>query len=342
MGKDPFVVQFDLHSYTFMVKVCKEAEYAIEILHPDMGFKIVKIRKRRHTNVKKSEYQDTVNLKEGRLAECVRDGTHSCESSVESSVIATFHKLVSKGPDYVCSFCTQTFFKHSVRNSETLSDDIKRQFLSNFLSIDGYEWVCLACWKSLKKGKTPKFWLHNGLQFPNKPIELELSSLEERLVSPRLPFMQLSEMPRGGQLNMRGNVVNVPADINSTIKSLPRLVNDDETIMLKLKRRLSYKHHVAFENIHPNKVFEAAKWLVSNSALFRSEGIEINETWLQQPEEMFMKENDKEPSSQERNADLPASTQSDCWTEDENFNDRPTGNFDTCLQSMDFREFNQV
>jgi hypothetical protein len=142
---------------------------------------------------------------------------------------------------------------------------------------------------------------------------------------------------------MRGNVVNVPADINSTIKALPRFLNDDETIMLKLKRRLAYKHHVAFENIRPNKVYEAAKWLLSNSALFRNEGIELNETWLQQPEKLLMKENDPEPSSSVCNPELNASeTQTDSWTEDENFNDRPTGNFDTCLQSMDFREFNQV
>lgn len=32
----------------------------------------------------------------------------------------------------------------------------------------------------------------------------------------------------------------------------------------------------------------------------------------------------------------------DTWTEDDNFNDRITGNMDTCLQACDFREFNQV
>lgn len=71
--------------------------------------------------------------------------------------------------------------------------------------------------------------------------------------------MQLREMPRGGQLNIKGNIVNVPADVNSTIKTLPRMMNENETIMLKLKRRLSYKHHVAFENIRPNKSFSSCK-----------------------------------------------------------------------------------
>ena len=109
------------------------------------------------------------------------------------------------------------------------------------------------------------------MAFPVKPKELELSNLEERLVSPRLPFMQLREMPRGGQLNLRGNIVNVPADVNSTIKSLPRMMSEHDTIMIKMKRKLAYTHHVLFENIKPNKVFEAAKWLVANSSICRNE-----------------------------------------------------------------------
>lgn len=88
-----------------------------------------------------------------------------------------------------------------------------------------------GCHVAIQKGKTPQFWLHYGLSFPSIPNELKLSQLEERLVSPRLPFMQLREMPRGGQVNIRGNVVNVTADVNSNIKSLPRMMSDNETIM---------------------------------------------------------------------------------------------------------------
>ena len=143
-------------------------------------------------------------------------------------------------------------------------------------------------------------------------------------------------MPRGGQVNLKGNIVNVPADVNSTIKALPRMINENETIMLKLKRKLSYKHHVAFENIRPNKVFEAAKWLVCNSALFQNEGIVVNESWLQHPQ-------DFQEQSEQPNTDAGKEMDSsDNWTEDDEFINRPTGNLDTCLQSVDFREFNQV
>ena len=51
------------------------------------------------------------------------------------------------------------------------------------------------------------------MSFPVKPDVLELTSLKERLVAPRICFMQLRELPRGGQLKISGGVVNVPANV---------------------------------------------------------------------------------------------------------------------------------
>lgn len=50
------------------------------------------------------------------------------------------------------------------------------------------------------------------------------------------------------------------------------MLDDTETIPVKLKRKLSYTHSVAFEKIRPNKVLEAAKCLVEHSDLFKNEG----------------------------------------------------------------------
>ena len=52
-----------------------------------------------------------------------------------------------------------------------------------------------------------------------------------------IPFMQIRELPTGGRLSIHGNVINVPADVNSTVNVLPRPVNESQTIPLKLKRR---------------------------------------------------------------------------------------------------------
>lgn len=40
--------------------------------------------------------------------------------------------------------------------------------------------------------------------------------------------------------------------------------------------------------------------------------------------------------------DVPDEDETEQWTEDENFENRPTGYFDTLLHPADFREFNQI
>ena len=284
---------------------------------------------------------DDLNVPVNHNAESVGSIINQEEEKTSSFDYEIFRKLVMNGPDYVCSCCTQTFFQHSVSDVAKVQKATLKQmqkYLTGICSVNNKEWVCRSCVKAAAKGNVPQFWVNNGLKFPDKPEELNLSDLEERLVSPRLPFMQLREMPRGGQVNLKGNIVNVPADVTSTIKTLPRMISDTETIMVKLKRKLAYKHHVAFENIRPNKVFAAAKWLVSNSPVFRSEGVVVDDGWLHRTENSTFLSCEPE----ENNSNEAYDQEEDNWTETENFSDRPNGNQDTFLQSVDFREFNQV
>jgi len=46
--------------------------------------------------------------------------------------------------------------------------------------------------------------------------------------------MQLRKLPRGGQLSIHGNIVNVLSDVNSTIHCLPRPLREPQTIPIKL------------------------------------------------------------------------------------------------------------
>lgn len=210
------------------------------------------------------------------------------------------------------------------------------------------KWICCMCLKYVKNGKMPPCCIANGLEFPTIPEELKLTKLEERLVSPRLVFMQLREMPRGGQINLKGNIVNVPADVNNTVRQLPRMLDDSETIAVKFKRKLCYKHHVSYEKVRPNKVMEAAKWLVQNSPLFQSEGIVVDDLWVGTPTELendetvIVRSNKTGQDKESMETSAYDKSDSDEWTEDENFHERLTGNTDTVLQSADFREFNQI
>ena len=49
----------------------------------------------------------------------------------------------------------------------------------------------------------------NGMKFPEKPTFFDLTELECRLIAPRLAFQKIIEAPRGKQLKINGNVVNV-------------------------------------------------------------------------------------------------------------------------------------
>jgi len=73
--------------------------------------------------------------------------------------------------------------------------------------------------------------------------------------------MQIRELPRGGQLSIHGNIVNVPSDVNSTVHCLPRPRSESQTIPIKFKRRLGYEHHHQLQNVRPKKVLNAANIL---------------------------------------------------------------------------------
>ena len=108
-------------------------------------------------------------------------------------------------------------------------------------SVDNTEWVSSTCHSNLSDGKLPVRFKANKMNFPVKPEFLNFTPLEERLKSLCIPFMQiiLCELPRGGQLSIHGNVVNVPADVNSVVNTLPKPINESQTIPIKLKSKLS-------------------------------------------------------------------------------------------------------
>ena len=74
----------------------------------------------------------------------------------------------------------------------------------------------------LKKNKVPPCALANRMIFPEKPKFFYLNELECRLLAPRIAFQKLMQSPRGKQFKIHGNVVNVPADVIDTVRSLPR------------------------------------------------------------------------------------------------------------------------
>ncbi|XP_062602755.1 E3 ubiquitin-protein ligase BRE1A-like [Saccostrea cucullata] len=198
--------------------------------------------------------------------------------------IQNFHEQIKHGPIFVCSCCQQTWFKESVSKVENikLNDECKSKFLTSTVSVENVEWICNTCCSSIRQKKIPKLSVFNGMMWPLKPMELDLFSLEERLVSLRIPFMQIRELPRGGQYSVRGNIVNVPVDIQPTVNSLPRKLDENVTVPVKLKKKLSYQKCDYHENVRPTKVLIALHWLMNNSDFYKNANINVDENWFQE------------------------------------------------------------
>ncbi|XP_064649920.1 uncharacterized protein LOC135501632 [Lineus longissimus] len=200
--------------------------------------------------------------------------------------IDLFLNLTAEGPIYICTCCHQTWFRHSVKSSESwpklFDSDFVKSLLTEKTSVDGKRWLCNTCVDSLKSGKVPKLAVANGMKFPATPPELlDLYQLEERLIALRIPFMQIRQLPRGSQLSMKGSVVNVPTDVENTVNSLPRTLDKTCTIPIKLKRKLSYTHAVITQNVRPAVIISALYYLMNNSELYKNANLTVNDGWLQ-------------------------------------------------------------
>lgn len=132
---------------------------------------------------------------------------------------------------------------------------------------------------NVKAGKTPKIALCRGLQFPVIPPALQnLSTVEQRLVSPRHEFMAIRSLGRERQHGLHGMVVNVPIDVDHTVNQLPRTFDQSQTIQLQLFRKMCYKRPYIYETVRPKVVLTAAQYLLSTE-LFKAEGIKLSKTW---------------------------------------------------------------
>ena len=100
----------------------------------------------------------------------------------------------------------------------------------------------------------------NGFKYPPYPTHLpKLDLISERLVSPRLPFMQLRRLRYiHGSTSIVGQIINVPVDINNMVNQLPRDIDDDYAFSVHIKRHLIHKSSYLEGNVKKSTV---KKWL---------------------------------------------------------------------------------
>ena len=246
--------------------------------HREKSAQRMKIIRKRHT----------YNNKEYILKKKRKTGV-SFEEAVDR-----FEEAIKDSCSYICSSCNQTWFKHSVRLVSSVSKNIEssllKQCVTGYLSIENEEWICNTYIHNLRQGNIPRLSVVNGMKFPHQIPELKLNSLEERLISLRIPFMQIRALNSGGQFSLKGSVVNVPTEIEPTIRALPRFQNESETIPIKLKRMKELKGSVVTENVRPAFVLNALKTLRNTSDFYKEANISIDENWTANDEETVVDE----------------------------------------------------
>ena len=132
-----------------------------------------------------------------------------------SDALNKFREAINSGSLFVCSCCQQTWFKHYVQDVASINvKSLDVHLLDSCLTfqletVNGYA----TCLNNVKRGKIPKLSVENGMELIEKPAELILNNLEERLISLRIPFMQICALNSGGQFSLKGSVVNLPSDI---------------------------------------------------------------------------------------------------------------------------------
>jgi hypothetical protein len=150
---------------------------------------------------------------------------------------------------------------------------------TTYVADNGKEWICHNCHRSLTKGKIPGQAKVNNLELDEQPPQLKnLSPLELRLISQRIPFMKIVGLPRGRQQAIHGPAVNVPAKVDTVCQLFPRLPSECQIIPLKFKRRRKYKSHYMYDFVDPQKVLDALEWLKQNNPHYQD--IDTNPQWV--------------------------------------------------------------
>ncbi|XP_076870348.1 uncharacterized protein LOC143521406 [Brachyhypopomus gauderio] len=214
-----------------------------------------------------------------------------------------FRKKINTGPEYVCSVCHRTLFKHQVlkcrkdtylKRAQVVVSIAERCITDTYLhqcshvcdhecniktGPAGSLWICYTCQRKILNGKMPEESVMNNLALEPIPPELHnLNSLEQHLIGMNIPFMRLVSLPKGGQNGVHGPVVCVPSNITDVTEVLPRTENVDLMIRIKLKRKLTYKGHYEYKFVNTEKIKDALLYLKQHNNFYRD--VTFNNDWV--------------------------------------------------------------
>ena len=107
-------------------------------------------------------------------------------------------------------------------------------------------------------------------------------------------------MQKGSLGKITGPCINVPASLEPITEVLPRIPEDTQLVIFKLKRMLVYKSHYLCDYMHPQIVMNALRWLKVNNPHYQD--VKVDENWPEKLNEDRVYKNISNNSDSEESA----------------------------------------
>nr|XP_029725295.1 uncharacterized protein LOC115265171 [Aedes albopictus] len=220
------------------------------------------------------------------------------ETDQTAAELLTFLESRKEVPSFFCSCCERMFFgkgvkkitrekvislmaKHMEAEKARITLWVDSHILNNY-EEQSQNYLCHTCHKYVSAGKIPKLSSSNGLKLAAVPECLEeLNPIEERIVSPFVPFIKiimLNHRASNPQVGAQGSVIYVPTDVNEMEQSLPRNINNINMIAIPVEFKRHMGHATSYLKglVRKEKVEAAGKYL-QDTELYKKYGIRFSE-----------------------------------------------------------------
>ena len=196
------------------------------------------------------------------------------QGSKISGNLVKFRKAIMEAPSNKCFSC-----KNGRLGGMIACDEASEMLEVVNLSVDdsvrqlGF---CNKCKKSLQQKKIPAAFQFNSTKVAKVPSALrELNTLEERLISKAAVSMKMVILPRGGQRAVRGQVINIPSDVDGMVSQLPCPPSSEDLVYVQGPDSTtdmecqSVERGERYLRCRYSRVMGALRWLKTNNPLYK-------------------------------------------------------------------------
>ena len=135
----------------------------------------------------------------------------------------------------------------------------------------------------------------NSLQIPYRPPCLNLTEVENVLISPKITFIKMIKLPVSRMKGIKDKIINVPIPlevIKETVQSLPRTLEEAEVIPILLKRQKRMVNYHFKQHIRPALIKEAIEYLIGKYPFY--DGLTFDNDKINQLKVAFIDDDENE------------------------------------------------